>query len=386
MAEAQEGGADVEDPTVLTEELLETLKLLDYERGFLSKGFKPATRGQFAMQLQSQSEQFVYYTAYTVDRLAAWLLQENGSQAAFNKYDDPSTIAGHILGEVQRLGLQLSLPSTRTLGQGAVPCLILTALAKNALKVKQFAFRRPEFESGGEVEAESEEGEDESEVLMCNSPDSDPDTPVPEAPSVLQGPKAPAETESTPTNSIIWPSIPPNEWQLECQRVASRLQLPEDSLYSDTREWRTHLQQANTHRRAMQRGMAESERRLSDLAEEVAGIVGKVAGQERRLNEALGDLATDYRTQADALQSATSRYKQLRERTSDQQSQFSRLEAQLQSLSVHLDRQGQSITDNSPLLQLKEGLKGLQRQGKELELTTAVLAHSLFQAESRGKS
>ena len=146
------------------------------------------------------------------------------------------------------------------------------------------------------------------------------------------------------------------------------------------------MQQANTHRRAMQRGKAECERRLSDLAEGVAGILGKVAGQERRLNEALGDLAADYRTQADALQSATSRYKQLRERTSDQQSQFSRLEAQLQSLSVHLHRQGQSITDNSPLLQLKEGLKGLQRQGKELELTTAVLAHSLFQAESREKS
>lgn len=60
MAEA---GADVGDPTVLTEELLEMLKLLDYEHGFLSKGFKPATRGQFAMRMQSQSEQFVYYTA-----------------------------------------------------------------------------------------------------------------------------------------------------------------------------------------------------------------------------------------------------------------------------------------------------------------------------------
>lgn len=54
---------EAEDPAVLMEELVELLKLLNYERGFLSKGFKPMTRVQFSVQIPSQSEQFAYFTS-----------------------------------------------------------------------------------------------------------------------------------------------------------------------------------------------------------------------------------------------------------------------------------------------------------------------------------
>ena len=69
MVEPQEADASApsesgpEDPTVMMEELLDLLKLLNYERGFLSKGFKPATRAQFAIQMPNQSDQFVYFTS-----------------------------------------------------------------------------------------------------------------------------------------------------------------------------------------------------------------------------------------------------------------------------------------------------------------------------------
>ena len=59
--EEAEGGS--EDPAVCMEELVELLKLLNYERGFLSKGFKPMTRAQFSVQMPSQSEQFAYFTS-----------------------------------------------------------------------------------------------------------------------------------------------------------------------------------------------------------------------------------------------------------------------------------------------------------------------------------
>jgi len=68
MVEPQEqdagapGDSGPEDPTVLMEELLDLLKLLNYERGFLSKGNKPATRAQFAIQI-NQSDQFAYFTS-----------------------------------------------------------------------------------------------------------------------------------------------------------------------------------------------------------------------------------------------------------------------------------------------------------------------------------
>lgn len=69
MVEPQEPAAGLpadsgpEDTTVLMEELIDILKLLNYERGFLSKGNKPATRGLFSVATQGQSDQFTYFTA-----------------------------------------------------------------------------------------------------------------------------------------------------------------------------------------------------------------------------------------------------------------------------------------------------------------------------------
>ena len=60
---APAGEAGPEDPTVMMEEVIDLLKLLNYERGFLAKGNKPTTRAQFSWPAADQSAQFAYFTA-----------------------------------------------------------------------------------------------------------------------------------------------------------------------------------------------------------------------------------------------------------------------------------------------------------------------------------
>lgn len=81
MSETQfevEGQAE-EDASVYMEEILEKLKLLNYERDFVSQsGMKQLNRAYFAVPL-NQNEQFNYFT-----RITQWLFKLNGSNVEFN--------------------------------------------------------------------------------------------------------------------------------------------------------------------------------------------------------------------------------------------------------------------------------------------------------------
>ena len=76
------------DPTIMMDEILDALKLLDYENKFCkNKGFKPLSRVHFAVQGSNASEQFMYFIS-----IVSWLLSINNHQVqGWNKYDDPLT-------------------------------------------------------------------------------------------------------------------------------------------------------------------------------------------------------------------------------------------------------------------------------------------------------
>lgn len=79
---------EIPDPFIQMEEILEGLKLLDYENKFCkNKGFKALSKVHFASQSDNQSEQFIYFVS-----LVSWLLSINNHQVTgWNKYDDPMT-------------------------------------------------------------------------------------------------------------------------------------------------------------------------------------------------------------------------------------------------------------------------------------------------------
>lgn len=68
-----EGGEDYSDAIVLMDDVLEILKVLDYENKFCkNKGFKPISNVHFAVASSNPSEQFIYFVS-----LVSWLLSVN---------------------------------------------------------------------------------------------------------------------------------------------------------------------------------------------------------------------------------------------------------------------------------------------------------------------
>lgn len=86
-----------QDPVIMMEQILDMLKLLDYEPKFCKqKGFKPLSKVYFAVASSNPSEQFINFVS-----LVSWLLFINNHQTSgWNKYDDPMTASQNIVIEL----------------------------------------------------------------------------------------------------------------------------------------------------------------------------------------------------------------------------------------------------------------------------------------------
>lgn len=121
------------DPYIAMEQVLDMLKLLDYENKFCkTKGFKQVGKVYFAEQhipdkadKKDQTSQFVVFIS-----LVSWLLSINNHQVSnWNKYDDPMTASQNVVLELKKLGVELDMPPNKLkAGFGDGVCLVLTKL------------------------------------------------------------------------------------------------------------------------------------------------------------------------------------------------------------------------------------------------------------------
>ena len=367
------------DPGVMMEEIVDILKLLNYEELFLAtKGFRPLTRGYFVAASGNSSEQFQYFTA-----LASWLLGINGSSTGFNKYDDPSTVSNNIIVELTKLGIQIDYPPQKIrAGFGEAPSMIILALARRALQVKKIRFGKPIFPKEQEIQGENIGGDEEDlEDNMIEEEDFEE--------AVFAEVKAGQpqfEEENNADNAPIWSSIDPNEWLLEVERVGPRLRFAADPTGGDSREWRLHLEQTKQLKANILKELPETEAKLRRIADDLSKCLDRISAQEKKINSSMGEITGNYRVQANALNEIQLRYKQSNENVADLSNQLQQINEKIEEIQDKIDKPGKIVTNTSPLQGIKEALKMLRNEGKDMELRGAVLSHALFQAKLHEKS
>jgi len=134
--------AAVADVHVLMENLLDKLKMLDYDAKFCKKfQLKPINRHYFAAASDA-STQLHYFAS-----LMSWLLSLAGkSFDAPDQYDDPNTICSNIVTKLKELKLVESMSqSALRSGCGEEIVGILSQLAQNALRAAQWRWEKPSY-------------------------------------------------------------------------------------------------------------------------------------------------------------------------------------------------------------------------------------------------
>ncbi|KAF2356473.1 Intra-flagellar transport protein 57 [Trinorchestia longiramus] len=143
------------------EELLDKLKLLNYDQQFVSGlRMKPLNRHYFALAT-SPGEQFYLFVS-----LAVWLINNCGhNMEQPQESDDPNSVISNILDYLRQKGETLDFPPSKLkAGSGEQVIYVLDCLADFALKAVGFTWQKTEYPV--EAEKDEEEAEDEAEVTL----------------------------------------------------------------------------------------------------------------------------------------------------------------------------------------------------------------------------
>ncbi|MPC36266.1 Intraflagellar transport protein 57 [Portunus trituberculatus] len=236
-------------PFVVMDDLLDKLKLLNYDKEFIIEHrMKPLNRQGWAVPAPlkklkqttcysrhyfaiptNPGEQFYLFTS-----LAAWLICKTGRHMEPpQEYDDPNSTISSILDHLRQLGVTVDFPPSKLkAGCGEHAIFVLDRLADFALKNSNFVWKKPTYPvedaggDGGEVEDESEltldkveeemmaeyeeqEEEEEENILHMND---------------LKDLNKQKEGEAWP-EEILHSTTTQEEWKLELERVLPQLKV-----------------------------------------------------------------------------------------------------------------------------------------------------------------
>ena len=203
-------------PLLVMEEILEKLKMLDYEDHF--KSFRPLTHTYFAMPSSNPNEQFYYFTS-----LVEWLLSLLGhSWKAPSQLDDPNSAVASLYAVLQQIGAPTNFGAMKLKsGCGEAACSVL----KHLLDLIPIEFHPPAYpeEEAYEEAAVDEEAEVEAEEMA----DEVGAAEVEEDEMYYHGGDAGGHVGERDrlTDSILEASVAPEAWRLELESVTPQLKM-----------------------------------------------------------------------------------------------------------------------------------------------------------------
>ncbi|XP_059139479.1 intraflagellar transport protein 57 homolog [Physella acuta] len=391
------GGDEVEDggpgliymPFVIMEELLEKLRLLDYEKDFSKKmNLKPITRHYFAIQT-NPGEQFYMFTS-----LAAWLLNKAGRPFDQpQEYDDPNATISSILDELRKYGHTVDFPPSKLKQGWGEHCIyILDRLADEALKSTNFVWKRPtypeeETEEENIVEDDSELNLNEIEKSMVlgssDVEEADEDEPLLDLEGMKMLNQNKQTFESSKPEEILESTTDAADWKLEVERVMPQLKV---TIRTDNKDWRVHLEQMHQHHDGIKSSLNESKVHLDKLQEEISKTLEKISSREKYINSQLEHLLVDFRQAQDALAETKEKYRQASGGVTERSRTLAEITEELEKIKQEMDEKGTSMTDGSILAKIKQAILTIKKECTQMDIRAGVVEHILLQAKLKDKT
>lgn len=392
------GGDDVEDggpglvymPFVIMEELLDKLRLLDYDREFSRKmNLKPINRHYFAIQT-NPGEQFYMFTS-----LSAWMLRKAGKQFEQpQEYDDPNATISSILDEVRKFGHPIDFPPSKLKqGWGEHCIFILDRLADEALKSTNFSWTKPsypeeEMDEENIVEDDSELDLNEIEKTMAigqlsDVEDNDDDEPMLDLEGMKRLNLNKQNFESSKPEEILESTTDAADWRLEVERVMPQLKV---TIRTDNKDWRVHLEQMHQHHEGIETSLTESNQQLDKLQDDISRTLEKIASREKYINSQLEHLLMNFRSVQDALAETKEKYRQASGGVTERSRALAEITEELEKIKQEMDERGSSMTDGAPLVRIKQSIQQLKKESKQMDIRAGVVEHILLQAKLKDKT
>ena len=372
MADKQEKPhQEEEDASLLNEELVEKLKLLDYEALFSRvKGHKPITKYFFTFKPANPGEQSVVFIA-----LSSWLIGLCGSK--IGKYDDPVTMATNLITEMKNLGIDCQVPPNKLRsGYGAPICTVLLQLVNKALEKKKFAFKKPKFEEKSKNEGgDAPDIEDEAPDLINNEIDYGDNQNRDDETDTKKETRGKQE-EST-GEEILYSGTSSEDWQRELEKVSSKLKMDYDSISAfGNSEWRSHIATIKENEEKFVKEIPDSRAVLENLSSEIDKSLEKITKKEEIISKNHSNIISSYKEKHKVSSNQFDEYKQLNENVENLKREYEEVNDKITQATDKYDNLSKTVNDTAALANMKQAIQKLQNDNLTMDMKINILNHS----------
>uniref|UniRef100_A0A4W5NQS4 Intraflagellar transport protein 57 homolog n=1 Tax=Hucho hucho TaxID=62062 RepID=A0A4W5NQS4_9TELE len=371
------------------EDLLDKLKLLDYEEEVLAKhNMKALSRHYFASSAYMPSNPGEQFFMFTI--IASWLINAAGRPFEQpQEYDDPNATVSNILSQLRAFGGLVDFPPSKLkAGSGEHVCYVLDRLAEEALKERVFSWRRPNYPTE-EMEEESVMEDDAELTLSKVEEEMTVGIPIKISPvyilsflTLTPSLSQEARLSSKPDN-ILESNMDAAEWNLEVERVLPQLKV---TIRTDHKDWRIHVDQMHQHKDGIKSSLKEAKGYLDKLQEEIGKTLEKVGSREKYINNQLEHLIQDYRSAQSKLSEAKECYQQGSGGVTERTRVLAEITEELEKVKQEMEEKGSSMSDGAPVVKIKQSLTKLKQEIVQMDIRIGVVEHTLLQAKLKEKS
>ncbi|KZC09769.1 PREDICTED: intraflagellar transport protein 57 homolog [Dufourea novaeangliae] len=366
------------------EDLLEKLKLLNYDTEFLPEfKIKAINRNYFVTQT-NPGEQF-----YTFTSLAAWLIRKAGKNfESPQESDDPNSTIALILDHLRDINVSIEFPPNKLKqGSGDHAIYVLDNLADEALKIQKFQWKKVEIppdEPNNEPDIEDDDAElileKVEEEMMAEYDEEDEDILHVDDITKHYGQNF---SETQKPDDILESKTNREEWQLELERVLPQLKV---TVKTDSRDWRSHIDQMKQLHTNIATNLPGTKGQLDKLHTDLSNTLDKIKTRESYLNKQLEPALKEYQTLQEELSKIKEQYRDVSGGVTERTRIFNKLSEELEHVKKEMDERGSSMTDGTPLINIKKTITKVKSEISEMNVRIGVLEYSLMCARIRDRT
>ncbi len=173
------------------------------------------------------------------------------------------------------------------------------------------------------------------------------------------------------------------QWRMEVEKVAPQLKV---TVRVDNRDWRTHLDQMHSYRNGIEEALNTTKAHLDRLHADIGRTLEKISSREKYLNSQLEAPLADFRQLTDQLAATKEQYKQVSGGVTERSRTLAMLSDDLEVIKSEMEERGSSMTDGTPLVNLKRSLTRMRQEVLGMNVRIGVLEHTVLQARLKDKS
>uniref|UniRef100_A0A0K0ESW1 Col_cuticle_N domain-containing protein n=1 Tax=Strongyloides stercoralis TaxID=6248 RepID=A0A0K0ESW1_STRER len=369
----------------VSEELLDKLKILQYENEFVKKdsSFKRIHKYYFVKSTNT-GEQFYLFT-----NLAAWLIQKGGENnfEMPQEFDDPNITLGRILSHIKMLGITETFLLTKLKsGSGEMVIQLLDLLSDFALTKQSFNWsviqkpiEDPETEDVDIDDAELVAEQFESDMedgMMALENDDDAIYIDLDATTILNNEITENSTIEEPEIQGIKKSeINIEAWKEEVERVLPQLKI---TFRSDATDWRMRLEQMEKYFSSVTQNIEKIKPLLNKVSSNVSIDMERIDNREKHINSQVESILLAYRQTQDRLSEGIQHYKESSTGLTQRSNILSQLTEEIDQLKQQVEEQGSKNTDGAPMIRIKQAIAKLENDIITLNIQIAVIEQQII--------